>query len=120
VSGVDQRELRRLAGSMPERRFSAGSTAVVEGESGIGFFVIVEGQATVTAGGAGARPLGPRDFFGEMSLVTGDARSATVTAPAEALPRSGRPARQRPGRQGSPVDRTATTVTLKLTAVTLR
>ncbi len=105
---------------MPERRFSAGSTAVVEGESGIGFFVIVEGQATVTAGGAGARPLGPRDFFGEMSLVTGDARSATVTAPAEALPRSGRPARQRPGRQGSPVDRTATTVTLKLTAVTLR
>ncbi len=68
---------------MPERRFSAGSTAVVEGESGIGFFVIVEGQATVTAGGAGARPLGPRDFFGEMSLVTGDARSATVTAPAK-------------------------------------
>jgi CRP-like cAMP-binding protein len=80
LSGIKKRELGRLASSMQERRFPAGSTAMVEGESGIGFFLIVEGEASVTVGDQEVRRLGPGDFFGEMALVTGDARSATVTA----------------------------------------
>jgi CRP-like cAMP-binding protein len=80
LSGIKKRELERLARSMQQRRFEAGTTAMVEGESGIGFFVIVDGQASVTVGDEEVRRLGPGDFFGEMALVTGAVRSATVKA----------------------------------------
>jgi CRP-like cAMP-binding protein len=52
-----------------------------EGEkSGISFFVIVDGTATVSADGNQVGQLGPGDHFGELALISENVRSATVTA----------------------------------------
>ena len=51
-----------------------------EGEPGIGLFVIADGTAEVTIGGSKKASLGPGDFFGEIALLDGGPRTATVTA----------------------------------------
>jgi CRP-like cAMP-binding protein len=65
---------------MKQRTFSAGQEIAVEGQSGVGFFVIEDGQAKVTVHGDEVRRLGPGDYFGEVALITQGARTATVTA----------------------------------------
>jgi CRP/FNR family transcriptional regulator, cyclic AMP receptor protein len=82
-SELDDRELRGLASSMKERTFKAGDTIATEGQSGIGFFLIEEGQATVSVGGNEVASLGPGDHFGEVALIDDGARTATVTAKSE-------------------------------------
>ena len=56
---------------------------MTEGEGGVGFFVIAKGHAKVTVGGELRRTLGPGDHFGEIALIDGQARTATVTAEEE-------------------------------------
>ncbi|MDQ5820957.1 MAG: cyclic nucleotide-binding domain-containing protein, partial [Actinomycetota bacterium] len=68
-SDLDRRELDRIAGSMKERTIKAGETVIVEGEGGVGFFVIDSGHATVSVGGDERRKLGPGDYFGEVALL---------------------------------------------------
>ena len=46
-SSLGKKELQTLANSMKERIFSAGDTIAKEGQSGVGFFIIDEGEATV-------------------------------------------------------------------------
>jgi CRP-like cAMP-binding protein len=48
--------------------------------SGVGFFVVADGEASVTVGGDEVGKLGPGDHFGELALVTEAERTATVTA----------------------------------------
>jgi CRP/FNR family cyclic AMP-dependent transcriptional regulator len=79
-SDLDRKELERIAASMKQRTFSAGDTVTSEGQTGVGFFVIEEGQATVTVGGEERRKLGPGDYFGEVALLNESARTATITA----------------------------------------
>jgi CRP/FNR family cyclic AMP-dependent transcriptional regulator len=79
-SDLEDRERQQIANSMKQRRFSAGQQIAVEGQSGVGFFVIEDGQAKVTVGGDEVRTLGPGDYFGEVALITQGARTATVTA----------------------------------------
>lgn len=79
-SELPDRELRRLAESMQERSYSEGQEILVEGEGGIGFFVILDGSAKVSVGGGDVRTLGPGDSFGEMAIIDGQARSASITA----------------------------------------
>ena len=79
-SDLDRKELERIAASMKQRTFSAGETVTSEGQSGVGFFVIEEGQAVVTVGGEERRKLGPGDYFGEVALLNESARTATITA----------------------------------------
>jgi CRP/FNR family cyclic AMP-dependent transcriptional regulator len=79
-SDLEGRELEQIANSMKQRTFSAGQSIAVEGQSGVGFFVIEDGRATVTVGGDEVRTLGPGDYFGEVALITQGARTATVTA----------------------------------------
>jgi CRP/FNR family cyclic AMP-dependent transcriptional regulator len=73
-------DLERLARSFKERTFDAGSTVVGEGKTGAGFFVIEDGEATVSTQGAEKAKLGPGDYFGEIALIDGGARTATITA----------------------------------------
>jgi CRP/FNR family cyclic AMP-dependent transcriptional regulator len=63
----------------------AGDVLAQEGERGIGFFLILKGQARVVVNGRTRRRLGPRDTFGEIALLDGGPRTATVVAEAEML-----------------------------------
>jgi CRP-like cAMP-binding protein len=82
---LERRELEQVAGSLRERRFSAGETVLTEGRAGVGFFVIVEGTAKVTVRGEERTALGPGDYFGEIALIAGSERTATVTAETDLL-----------------------------------
>jgi CRP/FNR family transcriptional regulator, cyclic AMP receptor protein len=67
--------------------YPAGATVASEGEPGLGFHLILEGNAEVSVGGASKGVLGPGDYFGEISLLDGGPRSATVatTTPMQTL-----------------------------------
>ncbi|HET9323650.1 MAG TPA: cyclic nucleotide-binding domain-containing protein [Gaiellaceae bacterium] len=79
-SDLNGKELDQIASTMRRREFSAGQEIAREGESGVGFFVIEEGNAKVSVHGAERRRLGPGDYFGEIALIAQGARTATVTA----------------------------------------
>jgi CRP/FNR family transcriptional regulator, cyclic AMP receptor protein len=78
--GLDNRELDRIAGSMKQRTFRAGDTVTTEGQGGVGFFVIEDGEAKVTVHGTERRRLGAGDYFGEVALLNDSPRTATITA----------------------------------------
>lgn len=80
-SGLSKRQLSRLARHVKVRQFRPGVDVVVEGTmSGVGFFIIAGGEAAVSVEGTDVGRLGPGDHFGELALITEDARMATVTA----------------------------------------
>jgi CRP-like cAMP-binding protein len=79
---LDEAEREELASWFDQRTFDAGAVLVDEGSSGYSFFVLTEGSAVVTSGGAALRELGRGDFFGEIAIVERRRRSATVTATA--------------------------------------
>jgi CRP/FNR family cyclic AMP-dependent transcriptional regulator len=79
-AGVRDRDLRRLVKAMRESRFNEGEAITTEGRSGVGFFLIEDGNATVSLRGEIVRTLGPGDHFGEIALIDEGPRSATVTA----------------------------------------
>jgi CRP/FNR family transcriptional regulator len=83
-SGLTQAHLRSVAALAEEVRYSAGRMIVRTGSPGVAFYVIVEGDAKVVRGTiASARAswkLGPGDFFGEMALLDGGPRTASVVA----------------------------------------
>jgi CRP-like cAMP-binding protein len=81
---LDEAERERLADRLRRAPFAAGEAITREGDHDDGLYIIVEGQAEVRIGhGDAARTvatLGPGEFFGEMALLTGEVRSATVVA----------------------------------------
>ena len=82
---LSDEDLERLGRQMKERRFAAGSTVTSEGAGGAGFFVIVEGEASVAVGHEQRSRLGPGDHFGEIALIDEGMRSATITADSDLL-----------------------------------
>ena len=80
-SCLSQRQLKRLERRFQEREFAAGRPVVKQGEmSGVGFFVISDGEASVQVDGETVKRLGPGDHFGELALISEQVRTATVTA----------------------------------------
>jgi CRP/FNR family cyclic AMP-dependent transcriptional regulator len=73
------RELDLLQDAATEMDFPIGKELTTQGEIGRHFMVIVEGEAEVTRDGTQIAVLGPGSFFGEMSLLDGQPRTATVT-----------------------------------------
>jgi CRP/FNR family transcriptional regulator, cyclic AMP receptor protein len=83
--GLSDAGLDLLVSMLAERRFDAGATVVAEGEPGRSMFVVHSGQLVVSKlldSGHVIRMtgLGPGDFFGEMTLIEMQNRSATVVA----------------------------------------
>ena len=78
--GVSPNELKKLGKSLREVRHPKGSEIIIRGKEGVGFMVIVSGEAEVTTYDGRHRTLGPGDHFGEMALLDQGGRSATVTA----------------------------------------
>jgi CRP/FNR family transcriptional regulator, cyclic AMP receptor protein len=83
--GLEPRELEQIADSMQERRYAAGSSVTREGQSGAGFFIVEEGDADVTVNGEPRGSIGPGDYFGEIALLTGSERTATIVARTDML-----------------------------------
>lgn len=82
---MSERQLKVLAQSMKEVRFSAGQNLITEGDHDARFYLIVEGKAKVTVKGRKKRELGPGEYIGEMAIIDGGVRSATVTAETDVL-----------------------------------
>jgi CRP-like cAMP-binding protein len=79
-SGVSEKGLRALVSAAFEITEPAGKDLVREGEHSRELFVITEGSVRVTRKGRSVNTLVPGDFFGEIALLSGGARTATVTA----------------------------------------
>jgi len=79
-SGCSKRDLQTIAKALRPVDHRAGSVVANEGEPGAGLFIIDSGEAQVTIGGKAVSTLGAGDFFGEMALLDGGPRTATVTA----------------------------------------
>jgi CRP-like cAMP-binding protein len=80
LRGLTDKQLETLARSFTERRFHAGQELTSEGAGGVGFFLIESGEAVVTVEGVERRTLGAGDYFGELALLDGGSRTATITA----------------------------------------
>ncbi len=84
-------ELERLAGGMRHAVFRRGAAIIHQGEMGESMFVLMEGQLEALVappGGRRLRPVGtirPGEVFGEMSLLTGEPRSATIEVLVDAV-----------------------------------
>jgi putative ABC transport system ATP-binding protein len=74
------RQLTDVAEKMTKRRFARGETVIREGESGEEFFLISDGEVEVIRAEHEVAHLGPGDFFGEVALISGEPRNATVVA----------------------------------------
>ena len=73
-----QRELAQIAALADELDLPSARDLTTEGASGWEFIILVEGSAEVVRGVRVVAELGPGDFLGEISLVTGQPRTATV------------------------------------------
>ena len=78
--GLSDKELKTLANNFTERAFKAGQELTSEGQGAAGFFVIESGEAAVTVDGEVRRTLARGDYFGEVALIDGGLRTATITA----------------------------------------
>ena len=79
-SDLEERDLEAVANTLREVTFDAGQEVTTEGGGGVGFFVIQEGEATVSVHGTERGKLGPGDYFGEVALIARTDRTATITA----------------------------------------
>lgn len=86
--GLNSEQLRRLARSLAQRQYESGEEILPQGKEGIGLFIVVTGSAeAVRERSDGTRivvnTFGEGDFFGELSLLDGEARTASVIATAK-------------------------------------
>ena len=79
-AGCDDVQLRAIADVSHMLAFDDGQVIVPEGEKGQGFYLVLTGGATVQRDGEDVASLGVGDFFGEVALLEGTPRTATVVA----------------------------------------
>jgi len=79
-AGLSTEDLAKVQSLFKERRFAPGETVTKEGSGGAAFFLIESGEAAVTVRGQPRPVMKAGDFFGEIALIDGGERAATVTA----------------------------------------
>jgi CRP-like cAMP-binding protein len=79
-AGCSRRELEAVSRVADELRFPAGRVLMQQGSTGRELIVLVEGEVNVERNGAAIAVRRGGDFIGELALVTGRPRTATVTA----------------------------------------
>lgn len=80
---LDEDQQRQVASWFHVENAGAGTRLIGEGCHGYTFFVLTEGTAVVTADGEALSSLGPGDYFGEVAILGGGRRTATVTSTSE-------------------------------------
>jgi CRP-like cAMP-binding protein len=78
-SSLSETELEELAGWFDAKEAGEGVTLCGEGASGYSFFLLLDGRAIATSNGTQLATLGPGDYFGEIAILGGGRRTATVT-----------------------------------------
>ena len=68
---------------MQTAKLGAGTTLIEQGEEGDALFLILDGAASVRKGDQEVAQVGPGAYFGELALLDGEARSASVVATAD-------------------------------------
>ena len=84
-SGLPREDIAKILGKLEELSFSAGATIFSQGDKGDAFYIIQSGAVQVVLKSAGGHSetiavQGPQDCFGEMALLSGEPRSATIVA----------------------------------------
>ena len=78
--GLTKAQLRSVMEATVEVAYDAGESIAGEGMLAVDFYLILEGEAEVVTGGEHLASLGPGDHFGELAVIDGEPRSATVRA----------------------------------------
>jgi CRP/FNR family cyclic AMP-dependent transcriptional regulator len=79
-SGLDRQDFKAIMKTSEQQKFQSGETIVKKGEEGAGFYLVLEGAVEIRSNGSTLSRLGPGQFFGEMSVVDTQPRSADVVA----------------------------------------
>ena len=82
-SSCSKKELEAIASQADELTLPTGKTLTKQGDRGREFMVIVDGSAEVRKNGRKVNTLGSGDFLGEIALISGGPRTATVTTTSE-------------------------------------
>jgi CRP/FNR family transcriptional regulator, cyclic AMP receptor protein len=82
-SSLGRRALDSVAAQAKIAHHTAGKEITTEGNSGVGFHLITSCTAVVSVGNSPRSRIGPGNYFGDISLIDGLARSATVTTETE-------------------------------------
>lgn len=81
--GLSDSELEALLRDASDRSYKPGQDLVTQGDASGPFFLLYDGRCKVMVDGREKRTLGPGQYFGDMSLIDGEPRSATVRAETE-------------------------------------
>jgi CRP-like cAMP-binding protein len=84
-AGMHPAELGHLAGIAEEVVYSQGSQIIREGDHGDTMYLIVDGEVDIVRGKEALAVLKSRDYFGEMSILDGEPRSASAVARTDCL-----------------------------------
>ena len=79
-AGLNRRHLNKVAGTGTIKRFHDGTPIVRAGDPGDTLYVVLDGEVSVRRRGLPTLALGMGSFFGEIALLDGGGRSATVVA----------------------------------------
>lgn len=79
-AGLSDKDLKSVVKMSKERKYEPGETIVQKGRSGVGFYLVLEGSVEIKSDGRTLAKLGPGQFFGEMTVIDNQPRSADVVA----------------------------------------
>jgi CRP-like cAMP-binding protein len=79
-SGLDKQDFKAIVKISKQQKFLNGDTIVKKGDEGAGFYLVLDGAVEIRSDGNTLSKLGPGQFFGEMSVVDTQPRSADVVA----------------------------------------